>query len=191
MVAGRDRGRPRRRSVLRGVTALMAGTAFAACSSSSANAIPTLNFYQSKDNSGAVQQIIDNCNKAANGAYRIKYNFLPQSADGQRQELVRRLAAHDSALDIMAMDVVWAPEFAEAGWVKEWTGSLKDQAIQGTIPVTPPDRQLAGQAVRGALEQQHPAAVVPQGPGSQPAPDMGRDAAGRGQPGPAGQTSSG
>ena len=91
----------------------------------------------------------------------IVCNFLPQSADGQRRELVRRLAAHDSALDIMAMDVVWAPEFAEAGWVLEWTEANKEQASQGVIPVTLQTRK----AVRGAVEQQHPAAVVPQGPG--------------------------
>ena len=38
----------------------------------------------------------------------------------QRQQLVRRLAAEDSTIDIMSMDVIWTAEFAEAGWIKPW-----------------------------------------------------------------------
>ena len=29
--------------------------------------------------------------------------------------MVRRLAAEDASLDILGLDVTWAPEFAEAG----------------------------------------------------------------------------
>ena len=25
-------------------------------------------------------------------------------------------------MDILGLDVTWAPEFAEAGWIQEWTG---------------------------------------------------------------------
>ena len=32
-----------------------------------------------------------------------------------------------------ALDVTWAPEFAEAGWVMPWTGSDKQQAEAGTL----------------------------------------------------------
>ena len=122
------------RNAVAAIAAMMvAGAGLAACSSSSASATPTLHYYIFKDNSGAFQSAINNCNKAANGAYRIEYDLLPPAADDQRQQLVRRLAAHDSALDILGMDVVWAPEFAQAGWVREWTGSLKDQVTQDTL----------------------------------------------------------
>ncbi len=112
----------------------MGAAGLVACGSSSAGAIPTLHFYLFQDNSGAIQKNIDNCNAQANGAYKIEYDLLPSSADGQRQQLVRRLAAKDSMLDIVGMDVTWAPEFAEAGWLKEWTGALKDQVTADTLP---------------------------------------------------------
>ncbi len=31
------------------------------------------------------------------------------------------------------MDVVWPAEFAEAGWLREWTGAAKDEATAGTL----------------------------------------------------------
>ena len=31
---------------------------------------------------------------------------------------MRRLAAQDSDIDLVGMDVIWTAEFAEAGWVK-------------------------------------------------------------------------
>src|SRR3712207_6898790 len=37
----------------------------------------------------------------------------------------RRLAAEDEGIDIMALDVIFTAEFAEAGWIKEWTGEAK------------------------------------------------------------------
>ena len=43
---------------------------------------------------------------------------LGTDADIQRQSLVRRLAAEDSSIDLMAMDVIWTAEFAEADWIK-------------------------------------------------------------------------
>jgi multiple sugar transport system substrate-binding protein len=94
---------------------------------------PTLNFYNFPDNSGAVQQAVDTCSK--NGRYVIKYNKLPNGADGQRQQLVRRLAARDSAMDILGLDVTWEAEFAEAGWIREWTGDNKAKASEGTLKV--------------------------------------------------------
>jgi len=110
----------------------------AACGSggsSSSGGKPTINFYSFPDGSGAVQQAVDTCSKASGGRYTIKYNKLPNDADGQRQQLVRRLAAHDKAMDILGLDVTWAPEFAEAGWIWEWTGANKQKASEGTLKV--------------------------------------------------------
>jgi multiple sugar transport system substrate-binding protein len=94
-----------------------------------------LNLYQFPDNSGAVQQAVDRCTKASGGKYVIKYNKLPNSADGQRQQLVRRLAARFSSMDILGLDVTWEAEFAEAGWILQWTGNFKQQATNGTLKV--------------------------------------------------------
>jgi len=109
------------------------GSVLAACGSGSSSGTPTLNFYIYPDNSGAVQQAVDNCNAQSNGAYKISYQKLPNGADGQRIQMVRRLAAEDSSMDLLGLDVTWAPEFAEAGWIREWTGDNKTQVENGTL----------------------------------------------------------
>ena len=63
----------------------------------------------------------------------ISYQQLPAAADGQRQQMVRRLAAHDSTMDILGLDVTWEAEFAQAGWVEPWTGANKAAAEDGTL----------------------------------------------------------
>jgi multiple sugar transport system substrate-binding protein len=110
----------------------LAAAALTACSSGSGGP-PTLQFYNFPDSSGAIQQAVDNCTSQSGGKYKIQYNKLPNAADGQRQQLVRRLAAHDSGMDILGLDVTWEAEFAEAGWIREWTGANKQQAEQDTL----------------------------------------------------------
>jgi multiple sugar transport system substrate-binding protein len=118
-----------------GVAALIAATPLLASCGGSANASGsvTLNFYSFPDNSGAVQQAVTDCTKASNGKYTISYNKLPSAADGQRDQLVRRLAAHFSGVDIMGLDVTWESEFANAGWILPWTGANKAAATNGTL----------------------------------------------------------
>jgi len=123
----------RRAGVLLG-GGVLAASALAACGTSNASTGPvTLTFYLYPDNSGATQTAIKNCDKQSNGKYTISYQQLPNSADGQRTQLVRRLAAKDSTIDIMGLDVTWEAEFAEAGWLVPWTGANKAQAENGTL----------------------------------------------------------
>jgi multiple sugar transport system substrate-binding protein len=136
--------RPRRRRALRRVSRLrcfgagvvgaaLASTALAACGTSSAGTGVTLNFYSFNDPSGAVQTAVTNCTKASGGKYTITYNKLPAAADDQRLQLVRRLAAGDTTMDILGLDVTWEAEFAQAGWILPWTGTFKQQAEAGTL----------------------------------------------------------
>ena len=109
-------------------------SALAACGSAGASTGPvTLDYYQYPDTSAATNTVIANCNAQSHGAYTISFQQLPQAADGQRQQLVRRLAAHDGSIDIMALDVTWEAEFAQAGWILPWTGSNKASVVNGTI----------------------------------------------------------
>jgi trehalose/maltose transport system substrate-binding protein len=94
-----------------------------------------LNFYIFPEPSGSFDKAAKDCSAQSNGAYDITVNTLPSDADGQRQQLVRRLAAKDSSIDLIGMDVVWTAEFAEAGWIKPWTGERKTQVEQGTLKV--------------------------------------------------------
>jgi trehalose/maltose transport system substrate-binding protein len=80
------------------------------------------------------QKVIDQCNAKAGGRYEIVYRKLPRDADGQREQMVRRLAAGDTDLDVLGLDVTWVPEFAEAKWLEEWTGQNQTQAEEGVLP---------------------------------------------------------
>jgi multiple sugar transport system substrate-binding protein len=116
------------------VLALLA-SALAACTSSAAAPGPvTLSYYNEPDSSPATQDAANVCSQQSNGAYRIDYIKLPSSADTQRQQLVRRLAAHDSSIDIMGLDVTWEAEFATAGWIMPWTGAAAQQVEANTLP---------------------------------------------------------
>jgi multiple sugar transport system substrate-binding protein len=47
---------------------------------------------------------------------------------------VRRLAAGDSSIDILAMDVDWTAEFATAKWIRPWTGANAAAVSNGVLP---------------------------------------------------------
>ena len=125
---------PRVRSLGVGVAGvLLASTTLIACSSSSGSGPVTLNYYLYPDTSGATTTAIKNCSDQSHGAYTISYQQLPTGSDGQRQQLARRLAANDSSIDIMGLDVTWEAEFAQAGWILPWTGTYKQQAETDTL----------------------------------------------------------
>ena len=126
---GLGRTRPKRRiTALIGAGTITAGL-LAACSSE--HGIKINLYYAPED---TFQSVVDNCNKQAAGRYEIVYNKLQRGADDQRQQMVRRLAANDSGMDILGLDVTWVPEFAEAGWIEEWTGADKAAATEGVLP---------------------------------------------------------
>ncbi len=112
---------------------LLAAVVLAGCGGSGGGTA-TLNYYVFSEPSGSFAQAVSDCTKASGGRYRISYQLLPQDASAQRQQLVRRLAAHDSAIDIIGMDVDWTAEFATAGWIRPWTGELKQQVSKGVLP---------------------------------------------------------
>jgi multiple sugar transport system substrate-binding protein len=127
----RRTGSPRRSSrwaALVGTAALV--TSLAACSSVPAGVV--VNLYGGASGSG-FDKVIANCNQAAAGRYTIVGNLLPSDADGQRDQLVRRLAAHDAGMDLLGMDVTWTAEFAEAGWIRELNPDQKAAATKDTL----------------------------------------------------------
>ena len=88
--------------------------------------------------------------------------------------LVRRLAANDSSIDILAMDVDWTAEFATAKWLKPVPASLAAQIKIPGSRRTGSDRDLAEQAVGRPDQLEHRAALVPQGPRAESAHDLER-----------------
>ena len=76
------------------------------------------------------------CSRASGGRYTIEQHNLPaHSTDEERLQISRRLAAHDSSLDIMTLDVVWTAEFARAGWILPYPPAVARQIAQGTLRV--------------------------------------------------------
>jgi len=94
---------------------------------------PRLRWYIFDEPSGAFAHAARRCSAAAQGRYRIELAPLPTDADQQREQLVRRLAAGDTDIDIIGMDVIWTAEFAAAGWVLPWTGEAADRARAGRL----------------------------------------------------------
>jgi multiple sugar transport system substrate-binding protein len=121
------------------ILALVATTlVVAACGGgSSSNGTVTLNWWAGNQPGGSFQKAAAYCSQQSNGAYKIKVNLLGTDADSQRQSLVRRLAAGDSSIDLMAMDVVWTAEFAEAKWIKPFPAAkaaeLKKDRLAGPL----------------------------------------------------------
>ena len=135
----------------RGLLLVLAGTLLAACggtaSGQSAGGTPTLNWYIFHDVSGSFPADAAACSAASGGRYNIQIRELPSSADGQREQLVRRSAAKDSSLDILGLDVVWEAEFSEAGWIVPWTGARRAQVEQDAVKAALDTATWKGQLV--------------------------------------------
>jgi multiple sugar transport system substrate-binding protein len=112
---------------------VVAAVVIAGCGGSGKGPV-TLNWYVFPEPSGSFAAAASACSKASNGAYRININFLSTASDQQRVSLVRRLAANDSAIDILAMDVDWTAEFATAKWIRPVPAALAAQIKKVDLP---------------------------------------------------------
>jgi multiple sugar transport system substrate-binding protein len=106
----------------------------AACSGGAASGPPTLHWYVFNEQSGSFAAAAKRCSAESGDAYRVDMVPLPTAADQQRSQLVRRLAAHDPAIDLVGMDVIWVPEFAAAGWILPWKGDDALRALRDRLP---------------------------------------------------------
>ena len=66
-------------------------------------------------------------------ATRSTTSRLPTDANAQRELVVRRLAAKDSDIDIIGMDVIWTAEFAEAELDRAVDGARRVEATKGKL----------------------------------------------------------
>lgn len=112
----------RRTRLLLGAAAGVIVLPLAACGGGdSASGPPTVNWYIGNEawlsDSDGVQGVVSACNAQADGKFRLTTAPLPTNPDGQREQLVRRLASEDSSIDLIGMDVTWTAEFAQAGWI--------------------------------------------------------------------------
>jgi multiple sugar transport system substrate-binding protein len=137
-VAGRGRQRRGRgRPLALAVALALSSALLAACGGESST--PTLNWYINPDNGGQ-ECLAKKCVDASNGAYQVDIQTLPNSASDQREQLVRRLAAQDSSIDVMSLDPPFVAEFANAGFLrpfsKEDEATFTDGVLKGPLETT-------------------------------------------------------
>lgn len=100
----------------------------AACSAESD--VAQLNWYINPDGQETLAEIAERCSTED---YEIAIQLLPASATDQRTQLARRLAAGDSSTDLMSLDPVFVPEFANAGWLEEFPDDAAERVVDEDV----------------------------------------------------------
>jgi multiple sugar transport system substrate-binding protein len=113
--------------------ALLAALALAACGGEAEGDTPEVRWFVAIQPGGSIQEIAKHCTEQADGDYKIELELLPTDADPQREQLVRRLGAEDSTIDIIGMDVIWTAEFANAGWLLPFDGERAKRVSEGVF----------------------------------------------------------
>lgn len=132
---GGPRGRPSHPSLRRIASGLCALVlVLVGCSSGDESGSVQLTWYASDESGQPFAAVAERCTEESGGRYSIDLALLPKDADQQRELLVRRLAAEDSSVDLMVMDVIWVPEFASAGWILPWDDAAAAIATEGRLP---------------------------------------------------------
>ena len=112
------------------------GVEVVACGSSSGGIV--INYYTPANEAQTFTAVAKRCNEELGGRFTIQQVSLPKGADDQRLQLARRLTGNDKTLDVMALDVVWTAEFAEAGWAlplsDDPAGQAEADANSNTLP---------------------------------------------------------
>jgi len=101
----------------------------AACGSG--EEVPTLTWYINPDNGGQAR-LAEKC-APAGGPYKVDIQTLPNDASQQREQLVRRLAAQDSSIDLMSLDPPFVAEFANAGFLRVFDKADETQLTKGVL----------------------------------------------------------
>ncbi|MGH3633444.1 extracellular solute-binding protein [Mycobacterium sp.] len=96
------------------LTALSTASVVSSCGSTDNGVVVSL--YTPANETATFTAIAARCSGQFGGRFTIRQFSLPRSADDQRLQLARRLTGNDRTLDVMALDVVWTAEFADAGW---------------------------------------------------------------------------
>lgn len=129
------RGGPRRVGAA-AIAALTTASMLTACGSDSDGIV--INYYTPANEAQTFTAVAKRCNEELGGRFTIRQMSLPKGADDQRLQLARRLTGNDRTLDVMALDVVWTAEFAEAGWAlplsDDPAGGAEADARANTLP---------------------------------------------------------
>ncbi|BBZ42918.1 extracellular solute-binding protein [Mycobacterium parmense] len=132
---GRGHQRARRLGALALATAIVAATV-SACGADGDGLVISL--YTPAADGATFTAVAHECTSRLGGRFVIRQISLPRAPGEQRLQLARRLTGHDRTLDVMALDVVWTAEFAEAGWAlplsDDPAGLAESDATADTLP---------------------------------------------------------
>lgn len=117
-----------RRGVAVAAAALLASGGLAACGGEQGGP-PTLTWYTTNVPQATAAE---KCSEAADD-YDIQTSLLPNNAAGQREQLLRRLAANDRSVDIISLDPPFMAEFANAGFLRPYTEEERAELTEGTL----------------------------------------------------------
>jgi multiple sugar transport system substrate-binding protein len=120
---------PMRRTKAALVSVSLLALLVAACGSGSE--VPTLTWYINPDNGGQAR-LAEKC-APKGGPYKVDIQTLPNDASQQREQLVRRLAAKDSSIDLMSLDPPFVAEFANAGFLHVFDKGDEAQLTKGVL----------------------------------------------------------
>ena len=119
-----------------GIAALTTASMVSACGSAGGGVV--VSYYTPANETATFTAVAKRCNAELGGRFTIQQVSLPKGADDQRLQLARRLTGNDRTLDVMALDVVWTAEFAEAGWAlplsDDPAGKAEADATVDTLP---------------------------------------------------------
>jgi multiple sugar transport system substrate-binding protein len=124
--------RSSRRGIAGAAALLVTAGTLAACGGNESGGTPTLTWYINPD-SGGQAEIASRCSDDSDGAYTIEVSVLPRNSDAQREQLVRRLAAEDESIDLMSLDVPFAPELAQAGFLAPVPSDVASEVSEGVV----------------------------------------------------------
>ncbi|MBB2940880.1 multiple sugar transport system substrate-binding protein [Actinoplanes lutulentus] len=108
---------------------LLAASVLAGCGGGTGDA-KTLTYYIAD---AAQQDVAQRCAAESGGAYAFNIQRLPNNAAGGREQLLRRLAAEDRSLDIVSVDPPFMAEFANAGFLRPFTGDERQEFSDGVL----------------------------------------------------------
>ena len=132
----RRSGRTRRSRIAVAAALTLLSTTLAACGGGSEK--PVLTWYINPDpdpppdfeGAFGLEGIAERC---STDAYDIKTEQLPTAATEQRIQLMRRLAANDSSIDLMSIDPIFTAEFSEAGYLAEFSEADQKELSEGKV----------------------------------------------------------
>ena len=93
----------------------------------------------------ATLKLLDQYNASQSDIHVNSY-VLPQNANNLHDDFVNKMAAGDTSVDIMALDVVYVSEFASAGWLLPLDQYFDSTVLANYIPGT-----VAGASYQGKL----------------------------------------